>query len=136
MKVQRNGETLADLGAIREQAPLFGAVASDPTAYRVIERIAPECVTIDLDATLLGSHSEKEGAAGNFKGGFGFHPMLAYFEESSEALEQIPAERIEGSRSCCGPTPPLPSTSCSSGRARAGSATRSASTSPSRCARR
>jgi hypothetical protein len=105
------GEALADLGVLREQAPLFGAVASDSTAYRAIERIgaepglleglrsarkvarervwdlglAPERVTIDLDATLLGAHSEKEGAAGNFKGGFGFHPMLAYFEETSEA---------------------------------------------------
>lgn len=105
------GEALADLGAIREQAPLFGEVASDSTAYRAIERIArdpdlldglrsarkgarervwglglaPDGVTIDLDATLLGAHSEKEGAAGNFKGGFGFHPMLAYFEETSEA---------------------------------------------------
>ena len=141
------GEALTDLGGIREQAALFGAVASDSTAYRAIERIAsgaelleglraarkvarehvwglgcaPERVTIDLDATLLGAHSEKEGAAGNFKGGFGFHPMLAYFEETSEAaagvlrpgnagantaadqiavaeaaLEQIPAERVEG----------------------------------------
>jgi Transposase DDE domain group 1 len=140
------GEALCDLGAIREQAPLFGEVASDATAYRVIERIArepelleglraarkkgrerawelgvaPERVTIDLDATLIQSHSEKQGAAGNFKGGFGFHPMLAYFDESSEAaagmlrsgnagantavdqiavaeaaLEQISTERIE-----------------------------------------
>jgi hypothetical protein len=141
------GEALTDLGAIREQAPLFGEIASDATAYRAIERIAadpdlldglrsarkqarerawelgvgPERVTIDLDATLVESHSEKEGAAGNFKGGFGFHPMLAYFEETSEAaagmlragnagantaadqiavaeaaLEQIPSKRIEG----------------------------------------
>jgi hypothetical protein len=141
------GEALTDLGAIREQAPLFGEVASDSTAYRAIERIAadpelldglrlarkvarkhvwglgcaPKRVTIDLDATLLGSHSEKEGAAGNFKGGFGFHPMLAYFDETSEAaagmlragnagantaadqiavaeaaLEQVPAERADG----------------------------------------
>jgi hypothetical protein len=140
------GEALADLGAIREQAPLFGEVASDSTAYRAIARIAsdpdlldglraarkqarehawelgvaPARVTIDLDATLIESQSEKEGAAGNFKGGFGFHPMLAYFDESSEAaagmlragnagantaadqiavaeaaLEQIPSERIE-----------------------------------------
>lgn len=46
----------------------------------------PERLTIDLDATLVGSHSEKEGAAGNFKGGYGFHPMLAYADETSEAL--------------------------------------------------
>jgi len=105
------GDALSDLGAVREQAPLFGAVASDSTAYRLIERIAsepellealrcahakarghawklggrPERLTIDLDATLIGAHSEKQGAAGNFKGGFGFHPMLAYFDESAEA---------------------------------------------------
>jgi hypothetical protein len=36
------GEALTDLGALREQAPLFGEVASDSTAYRVIERIASE----------------------------------------------------------------------------------------------
>jgi hypothetical protein len=73
-------------------------------------------VTIDLDGALVQSHSEKQGAAGNFKGGFGFHPLLAYFDESQEAaagmlrpgnaaadqiavaeaaLEQIPTERIE-----------------------------------------
>jgi hypothetical protein len=30
---------------------------------------APPEVTIDVDATLLSSHFDKEGAAGNFKGG-------------------------------------------------------------------
>lgn len=105
------GEALSDLGALREQGALFGPVASDSTAYRVIERIAseprlleglrrararararvwkiglaPGRLTIDLDATLVGAHSEKEGAAGNFKGGFGFHEMLGFFEETSEA---------------------------------------------------
>jgi hypothetical protein len=43
-------------------------------------------LTIDLDATLITSHSDKEGAAGNFKGGYGFHPMLAYADETGEAL--------------------------------------------------
>src|SRR5680860_280264 len=40
------GEALTDLGAVREQAPLFGAVASDSTAYRLIDQIAsdPELV--------------------------------------------------------------------------------------------
>jgi Transposase DDE domain group 1 len=106
------GDCLADLRAVRDQEPLFGAVASDSTAFRVIDRIArnpdllgklraaragarehawrlglrPERVTIDLDATLIGSHSDKDGAAGNFKGGFGFHPLLAYLDESDEAL--------------------------------------------------
>jgi len=32
-------------------------------------------VVIDLDATLVTAHSDKEGAKGNFKGGFGYHPL-------------------------------------------------------------
>jgi hypothetical protein len=106
------GECLADLGALRDQLALFGPVASDSTAYRMIERIsekpalldairvahararerawrlgvAPKVVTIDLDATLLTAHSEKDGAAGTYKGGYGFSPLLAYCDESGEAL--------------------------------------------------
>ena len=49
----------------------------------------PERVTIDVDATLVGSHSEKEGAAGNYKGGYGFHPLMAYCDETDEALAAI-----------------------------------------------
>ena len=41
------GEALTDLGAIREQAALFGAVASDSTAYRAIERIASRPELLD-----------------------------------------------------------------------------------------
>lgn len=46
----------------------------------------PERIVIDIDATLITAHSEKEGAAVNFKSGFGFHPLLAYLDESREAL--------------------------------------------------
>jgi hypothetical protein len=106
------GDCLADLRAVRDRAPLFGPVASDATAFRVIDAIArdpgglerlrvahararervwtligaPRRLTIDLDATLITSHSEKEGAAGTFKRGFGFHPMLAYAQQTGEAL--------------------------------------------------
>ena len=106
------GDCLSDLRAVRDQQPLFGPVASDATAFRLIDRIAsdpealeamraararararawelgarPERIVIDVDATLIGAHTEKEGAAVNFKGGFGFHPLLAYLDESREAL--------------------------------------------------
>jgi len=43
-------------------------------------------VVIDTDATLVTAHSDKEGAAGNFKGGFGFHVLLAYLDNTGEAL--------------------------------------------------
>jgi hypothetical protein len=39
--------------------------------------------------TLVASHSEKEGAAGTFKGGYGFDPFMAYCDETSEALAAI-----------------------------------------------
>jgi hypothetical protein len=34
-----------------------------------------ETVVIDVDATLVTAHAEKEQAAANVKGGFGFHPV-------------------------------------------------------------
>jgi hypothetical protein len=106
------GECVSDLGAVREQEALLGRVASDSTAFRVIDRVAsepgmldalraahararerfwerhgvPERLTIDVDATLITAHSEKENAAGNYKGGYGFHPLVAYADETREAL--------------------------------------------------
>jgi hypothetical protein len=34
-------------------------------------------VTLDFDATPISIHSEKEQAAGHYKGGYGFNPLLA-----------------------------------------------------------
>jgi hypothetical protein len=36
----------------------------------------PDRVVLEFDATPITSHSEKELAAGHYKGGFGFHPLL------------------------------------------------------------
>ena len=38
---------------------------------------APGRVILDFDATPISIHSEKEQAAGHYKGGFGFNPLLA-----------------------------------------------------------
>jgi hypothetical protein len=40
----------------------------------------PAPLIIDLDATLVTAHSEKEHAAPTFKRGFGFHPLLAFVD--------------------------------------------------------
>ena len=106
------GECVSDLGGQRDQEALFGVVASDSTAFRVIDRLAaepelldalrlahararerfwelhgaPKRLTIDVDATLITAHSEKENAAGNYKGGYGFYPLQAYADETREAL--------------------------------------------------
>jgi hypothetical protein len=44
---------------------------------------------IDLDATLVEVHSEKERAAGHFKGGYGYHPLLAFLDNTNEALAGV-----------------------------------------------
>jgi hypothetical protein len=50
-------------------------------------------VVIDLDATLVTAHSEKELAAPTFKRGFGFHPLFAFADHgdpgSGETLAQM-----------------------------------------------
>ena len=105
------GDCLSDLRAMRDQQPLFGAVASDSTAFRVLDALArdpglmaalrvarsraranawaagmtAERVVIDIDATLISAHSEKQGAAGTYKRGFGFHPLLAWLDGTHEA---------------------------------------------------
>jgi hypothetical protein len=109
------GECVSDLGAVREQDALFGQVASDSTAFRTVEKIAstpcmlnavraahasarerfwelhgtPQRLTIDIDATLITAHSEKERAAGNYKHGYGFHPLGAWTDETREALAMM-----------------------------------------------
>ena len=107
------GDHVTDLGVLRGQEALFGVVASETTAHRVPKSIdaglleavraarakalakawdagaRPEELILDIDASLLIAHSEKEGAAGNYKGGFGFHPLLCYLAETGEPLAGI-----------------------------------------------
>ena len=107
------GDCLADVGALRDQADLFGGVASDSTAFRVVDSIDADCLerlrgavavararawklgarpaqtVLDVDATLTASHSDKENAKGNFKGGYGHHPLLCYLDGTGEALAGI-----------------------------------------------
>jgi Transposase DDE domain group 1 len=104
------GDCLSDLAALRDQPELFGQVASNAAAWRVIDSIhsdgmrallaarasarerawsagaRPDEFVLDVDATLVAAHSEKEDAAPNYKHGFGFHPMRCYLYETGEAL--------------------------------------------------
>jgi hypothetical protein len=111
------GDCLSDLGVLRAQPELFGEVASTPTAWRVVERLATdpdglarlraarahararawqagahpdsELLLVDLDATLVDAHSEKQGAAGTSKHTFGFHPLLAYLDRADGTGEPL-----------------------------------------------
>jgi hypothetical protein len=107
------GDCLADAALVRAQPELFGSVASDPTISRLIDALGDDSgaalaairraraaaravvwghrcpvaaqgqVIVDLDATLIGAHSEKEGATPNFKRGFGFHPTMAFVDHGA-----------------------------------------------------
>ncbi|HTX08632.1 MAG TPA: transposase [Solirubrobacteraceae bacterium] len=89
------GRCVSDLAALAGQPSLFGEVCSVSTARRVLLSIgeqeldrvraaravararawdagaAPRRVILDFDATPIDSHSEKERAAGHYKGGSG-----------------------------------------------------------------
>ena len=70
---------LMAIEAVRAQARArVWALTDDHAPDRDIDAAAP--LVIDLDATLVTSHSEKESAAPTFKRGFGFHPLLAFLD--------------------------------------------------------
>src|SRR4051812_16718563 len=137
------GGCVSDLVALGSQPALFGNVASVSTARRVLLSIGDgelECVRVarararerawaagavpaevilDFDATPVTAHSDKELAAGHYKGGFGFNPLLAscgrevlaailrpgnagannaddHLEVFELALEQLPRQALDG----------------------------------------
>jgi Transposase DDE domain group 1 len=111
--VALGGDCAADIAVVRAQPRVFGLVASDPTVSRLIDRLADNVdqavaairaaraaaratawqtagsprqdglVVLDLDATLVTAHSEKEWAAKTWKKGFGFHPLLGYVDHGA-----------------------------------------------------
>jgi Transposase DDE domain group 1 len=107
------GDCVTDMDAYRGQERLFGARASETTTHRVLKSIdehllarvrgargvararawdagaRPETITFNIDATLLTAHSEKELAAGDYKHGYGFHPLGCWLDETGEALAAI-----------------------------------------------
>ncbi len=51
-------------------------------------------VVIDLDATLLTAHSEKENAKPTFKKGFGFHPLCAFVDHGPAGTGEMLQVRL------------------------------------------
>lgn len=46
-------------------------------------------VDVDIDATLVTAHSEKDRAAGTYKGGFGFAPIVAFVDRGDGRGEPL-----------------------------------------------
>lgn len=103
---------------------MFGLVASDPTVSRLVARLAEDAATavgaissaratarervwnwagapvlggqvvIDLDATLLTAHSEKEDATRTWKKTFGHHPLLGFVDHGAGGAGEPVAELL------------------------------------------
>ena len=70
-------KAVAAIGSARQQARarVWGLAGEHaPDHARSVE----DPLIIDLDATLITAHSEKQQAAATFKRGFGFHPLMAF----------------------------------------------------------
>jgi len=129
------GEAIADLAVLRNQADLFGAVASDPTAWRLLSDLdaaalarlraaraharelawaqAAETRTglpdstaagqpvpglvLDLDASIVICHSDKQSATPTYKKTFGYHPLFCFLDGTREAPSGLLREARAGS---------------------------------------
>jgi len=55
-------------------------------ASKVADTDLGDVVVLDVDATLVAAHSEKEGAEVTFKKGFGYHPLGVWCDNTQESL--------------------------------------------------
>lgn len=119
------GRVMSDLATLRDQAELYGPIASDPTLWRTLDEIGEgqrrkisqqraktrahvwsliaqrhgqvppsrvadrdlgRTIVIRMDASLVIAHSDKQLAAGTFKGTFGHHPLMAWCDNTGESM--------------------------------------------------
>ena len=107
LMLNAGGDCCTDLGMLQAAEGVLGDVGSDTTFRRMVADFAEtpgststiddvmrqvrtqvwaehgwsnpgRRVTLDIDATLTRVHSEKEDAKGNYKRGFGFHPVACF----------------------------------------------------------
>ncbi len=112
------GHCLSDLAVLRHQPELFSAVASHATAWRTLDAVAGDdfgvdglraarpaarkvvwdragvplvdaMVIVDVDATHVTAHSDKHRAAGTYKGGYGFYPLLSFVDHGDGTGEPL-----------------------------------------------
>ncbi len=129
------GEAITDLAVLRDQKALFGPVASDATAWRLLSQLDAtmlaelrtararareiawaqhadtrgdvpqptvagqpvDGLVLDIDATIVICHSDKESATRTWKKTFGFHPLLCFLDNTGEALAGLLREGRAGS---------------------------------------
>ncbi len=73
----------------RARAHAWGLIAATAAGFpwlAVAGKVLEGWVVIDMDATLVTAHSDKEGAAPTWKKGYGFHPLGAWCRNTRECL--------------------------------------------------
>ncbi len=76
----------------RVRAHVWSLIAATPAGFpwlAVAGKMLAGWLVIDLDATLVTAHSDKEGAAPTFKKGYGFHPLGAWLANTTESLAML-----------------------------------------------
>ena len=122
--VALGGDAACDIAVLRAQPGVFGHVASDPTVSRLITTLAADAdqvlaaisaaraaarervwqhagppvqdgrVVIDMDASLVTAHSDKQDATRTWKRTFGFHPLLAFADHGTGGNGESMAELL------------------------------------------
>lgn len=84
---------LAAIDRARQQARAVAwGLAGDHAPNAAASPDAP--LVIDLDATLVAAHSEKEHAKPTFKRGFGFHPLCAFVDHGQAGTGEMLALKL------------------------------------------
>jgi hypothetical protein len=65
---------------------LIGATGAGFPWLVIAGKVLEGWVVIDMDATLITAHSDKDGAAPTWKKGYGFHPLGAWCRNTRECL--------------------------------------------------
>ena len=76
----------------RARAHAWNLIKATPAGFPWLEiagKTLAGWVVIDMDATLVTAHSEKEGAAPTWKKGYGFHPLGAWCRNTRECLAML-----------------------------------------------
>ncbi len=68
---------------------LIAATAAGIPWLAVAGKVLKGWIVIDMDATLVTAHSDKEGAAPTWKKGYGFHPLGAWCRNTRECLAML-----------------------------------------------
>jgi Transposase DDE domain group 1 len=74
------------------RAHVWSLICARPAGFpwlAIAGKVLAGWLVIDLDATLITAHSDKEGAAPTWKKGFGFHPLGAWAANTRECLAML-----------------------------------------------